>query len=141
MTLYNTQGTFLVNEPFTFNGIEDGRVGTAVTHYGVKNVKSIYGGPDLGNVGFAKTFAADVIQKDGEFIGDATITSVNGSTGISTITSPNPLFPSNVKVNDILAFGGESSTTISYARVTTVGTSDINAVSYTHLTLPTTPYV
>ena len=61
MTLYNTQGTFLVNEPFTFNGIEDGRVGTAITHYGVKNVKSIYGGPDLGDVGFAKTFAADVI--------------------------------------------------------------------------------
>ena len=131
MTLYNTQGTFLVNEPFTFNGIEDGRIGTAVTHYGVKNVKSIYGGPDLGDVGFAKTFAADVIQKDGEFIGDATITSVNGSTGISTITSPNPLFPSNVKVNDILAFGGESSTTISYARVTTVGTSDINVTGIT----------
>ena len=36
-----------------------------------------------------------------------------------------------MKVNDILAFGGESSTTISYARVTTVGTSDINVTGIT----------
>ena len=105
MILYNTQGTFLVNEPFNFNGVEDGRVAIAVTHYGIKDVKSVYGGPDLGDVGFAKTFSADVIQKQGEFLGDATITSVNGSTGLRTITSPNGRFPSNVKVNDLLAFG------------------------------------
>ena len=145
MILYNTQGTFLVNEPFNFNGVEDGRVAIAVTHYGIKDVKSIYGGPDLGDVGFAKTFSADVIQKQGEFLGDATITSVNGTTGLSTITSPNGRFPSNVKVNDLLAFGGVGAAdTSSYVRVTAVGDASVTVTGITTVTgvaignLPTT---
>ena len=145
MVLYNTQGTFLVNEPFEFNGIEDGRVSVALTQYGIKDVKSIYGGPDLGNVGFARTFSADVIQKSSEVIGDATITSVNGSTGLSTITSPNGRFPSNVKVSDILSFGGVgAANTSSFVRVTAVGDASITVTGITTVTgvaignLPTT---
>ena len=46
-----------------FNGIEDSRVAIAITGYGLQDVKSVYGGPDLGNVGFARTFNADTTQE------------------------------------------------------------------------------
>ena len=135
MVLYNTKGTFLVNEPFSFDGVEDGRVAIAITHYGIKDVKSLYAGPDLGDVGFAKTFSADVIQKQGEFLGDATISVVNGTTGLSTITSPNGRFPSNVKVNDLLAFGGVGAAdTTAYARVTAVGDANVTVTGITTVT-------
>ena len=42
-------------KPFIINGIDNNRVAVAVTSHGMQDVKSIYGGPDLGNVGFAKS--------------------------------------------------------------------------------------
>ena len=38
------------NEPFEFNGIPNTRVAVAVTSYGMKDVRSIYGGP-LASIG------------------------------------------------------------------------------------------
>ena len=77
---------------FNFNGIEDSRVAIAITNYGLQDVKSIYGGPDLGNVGFARTFNADTIQEQAFIIGDAKIGARNQTTGISVVTSSNPVF-------------------------------------------------
>ena len=47
ISVYEKTGDFLVNEPFIFNGVEDSRVATAVTSFGMSDVKSIYGGPDI----------------------------------------------------------------------------------------------
>ena len=65
--LYNTNGTFIKNESFTFNGIESDFVAVAVTSYSTSNVKSIYG------VGTGITFSADVVQEQKSFIGIATV--------------------------------------------------------------------
>lgn len=64
-----------------------------MTSFGISNVKSVYGGPDLGNVGFARTFSADTIQADSFNVGIATITAYVAASGESTVVSTNPLFP------------------------------------------------
>ena len=72
LQLYETNGEFVPNEPLTFNGIENSRVSIAVTDFGIRDVKSIFGGPGLtdqnsGDVGFARTFTGDIKLKD-EFV-------------------------------------------------------------------------
>ena len=61
LQVYETNGEFVPNEPLIFNGIENSRVSVAVTDFGIRDVKSIFGGPGLtdqnsGDVGFARTF-------------------------------------------------------------------------------------
>ena len=90
LTLYETSGTFVKNEPFEFNGIENSRVAVAVTSYGMGDVKSLYAGPGIGTIGYAVTFTGDTLQRNEWVIGDSVITEVNGTTGLSTITSGNP---------------------------------------------------
>ena len=56
------------------------------------DVKSLYAGPDLGNVGSAKSFVSDVVQTDQFIFGSANMTGVGtdaSSVSISTITSGN----------------------------------------------------
>ena len=67
--MYETNGEFVPNEPLIFNGIENSRVSVAVTNFGVRDVKSIFGGKGLtdqnsGDVGFARTFTGDVKLRD-----------------------------------------------------------------------------
>ena len=57
VTAYNTKGTFLKGEKLTFNGIDNGRVSTAVTSFGIADVKSLYSA-----VGTGQTFNANVKQ-------------------------------------------------------------------------------
>ena len=68
VTLYDVKGKFIPNESLSFNGIESGLIGVAVTAYGVSDVKSVYG-----KVGAANTFNADVIQTSTGVIGIATV--------------------------------------------------------------------
>lgn len=85
--LYETSGTFVRYEKFAFDGIENGRVATAITAYGLSDIQSVYG-----KVGVGTTFAADVIPSTTSTVGIATVTVVNAS-GESTIISANPQFP------------------------------------------------
>ena len=138
LVLYEKTGSFSQNEPFIFNGIEDSRVATAITAYGLQNVKAIYGGPELGNVGFARTFNADVMQQEEFEIGEAKVGPRDKASGICTITSTNPDFPGEgdlVKVDDLVSFSGPTvnstigaGNTVSVARVTGVSTDYINVV-------------
>jgi hypothetical protein len=68
LTVYNTEGSFIPNESFIFDGIQTGITGIAITSYGTSNVKSIYG-----VVGSGLTFSADVSQYDRYVIGIATV--------------------------------------------------------------------
>ena len=95
LVVYEKNGEFIQNEPFNFNGIEDSRVAVAITGYGLQDVKSIYGGPDLGNVGFARTFNADTIQEKTWIIGDAKIGPRDPASGISTVTATCLLYTSD----------------------------------------------
>ena len=139
LVLYQTEGKFVPNEPFIFDGIEDSRVSVAITSYGLENVKSIYGGPDLGNVGFARTFNADTVQENVWTIGDAKVGPRDTASGISTITATNPLFPGGVlRVNDLLTFSGTAvnstlgaGNTVTTVKVTGISTNYINVTGIT----------
>ena len=100
LQVYETNGDFVPNEPLIFNGIENSRVSVAVTDFGIRDVKSIFGASGLtdqnsGDVGFARTFTGDVKLRDEFIFGSANVTSSTGSggSGISTITSGNEQFP------------------------------------------------
>ncbi len=134
LEIYEKQGDFLKNEPFDFNGESNNRVAVAVTSYGMSDVKQIYGGPELGNVGAAKSFTGDIIQKNHFVYGEAKITEIDDATGICTVTSENELFPGILKVNNILAFGGLGNNEASYGRITEVGLESVKITGVTTVT-------
>jgi len=133
LEVYDKVGEFVVNEPFVVNGIDNNRVAIAITSHGMQDVKSIYGGPDLGDVGArANAFNGDVIQQPIFAFGDANMTSAlgSGAVSISTITSGNQLFPDILKVGDILQFGGLGNNDKSFVGITSINT-DHNQVIVT----------
>ena len=134
LSIYDRSGDLVPNEPLIINGEENSRIALAVTSFGISDVKSLYAGPNLGNVGSAKSFVADVVQEDLFNFGNATITVVDGTTGLSTITCGNPLFPSRLKVGNLLSFGGLDNDLKSMVRITEVGTSSISVTGVATVT-------
>ena len=125
LTLYGVNGEFIVEEPLLFPGKnEDGtsvsRVVTAVDVESINDVKSIFG-----KVGGGNTFAADVMQSVGSFIGIGSITAA--SSGFSTITSTNDRFPGTlVSVNNLIKFSNTAqSDDPTFGQVTAVGTNTV----------------
>ena len=119
LVLYETSGNFIPNESLTFNGILDnGRVSTAVTSYGISDIKSVYG-----IVGSASTFTADTIQSTAYSVGIATISIYSGGIGgISTVTSSNPQFPGTIiKPGNLVQYTDSTLPNKVYARVVSVG--------------------
>ena len=139
LTLYETTGKFITNEPFVIDGVNNNRVSIAVTSYGISDVKSVFNN----YTGTAVTFSADVIQSDLVSIGIATITGVSGS--ISTIRSTNKLFPGEINVGNLLSYTNSNGGTDdpSYAKVVSVGSSHCTVEAVTTVsgindgTLPT----
>ena len=125
ITLYDTKGTFLKNESFSFDEIDSGLVSIAVTSYGISDIKSVYG-----NVGTGKTFTADVIQSTKNFIGNATVTS--NLAGVSTVTALN--IPNNVKVNDLISYTDSTLTLPVLGRVSNTSELSSNKISITGVT-------
>ena len=117
LVLYETNGNFVPNESLTFNGIANGRVSTAVTSYGISDIKSVYG-----IVGSASTFTADAIQSTGYTVGLATISTYIG--GISTIASSNSQFPGTIiKPGNLVQYTDSTLPDKVYARVVSVGST------------------
>ena len=128
LTLYDKSGELVPNEPIIINGEENSRIALAVTSFGMADVKSLYAGPDLGNVGSAKSFVSDVVQADQFIFGSANMTGVGtdgSSVSISTITSGNEQFPGKLKVGNILKFGGLGNNLKSLVRITQVNADNI----------------
>ena len=129
LEVYETKGEFLQNEPFLFNGIENSRVAVAVTSYGMKDVKQVYAGAQLGDKAPAgiTTFAGNVITRAKVNFGNSRLTSAAGSgaVSISTVTSESPIFPGNLKVNDILRFGGIGNIEPTMCRITQVNAANV----------------
>ena len=136
ITVYNTEGSFIPNESFIFNGSSVGLVGVAVTANNSSNVKSVHGTVSAGT-----TFSSDIIQSARYPIGIATISAIDA--GISTVTSINPLFPGNlIRENDLLRYTDSSLGSPVFARVTEVGSNSVKVaqvetvVGVTSSTLP-----
>jgi len=134
LVVYEKSGEFITNEPFEINGISNNRVATAITSFGMQDVKSVYGGPDLGNVGFAKTFNGDIIQRPVIDFGNAQFTAKTPQTGLCTVTSESSLFPGTLKVGNILSFGGLGNNVPSFARVVKVNVNDVHVTGVTTVT-------
>jgi len=100
LTVYEKFGNFIENEALIFNGINDGRIATSIKEKSLSQVKSVYGTTN-GTIGI-NTFSADIIQTPVFNIGISTISA--SSSGISTIRSVNPLFPSNLVEGDLLSY-------------------------------------
>ena len=128
LTVYEKTGEFITNESFTIDGIANGRVATAITSYGISDVKSVYG-----TVGSGSTFTADVLQSTAFFVGISTISTI--SSGISTVTSPNILFPGNiVKKDNLISYSDTSLSDPVFAKVVSVGTTTITISGVTTVT-------
>ena len=138
LTVYGSEGSFVVNERLIFNGIDNGRIAIAITEHGISDVKSVYGmnGYDgsPSSVG-VNTFSADVIQSTKFAVGIATISPLSG--GVSTVRSNNPSFPGSlVKENDLIEYtdnttGGLLTEDPIIARVVSVGTTHVDIESIT----------
>jgi len=125
LTLYEVTGDFINEEPLLFPGKnQDGtsvsRIITAIDVKSINDVKSVFG-----KVGGGNTFAADVIQSVGSFIGIGSITAA--SSGLSTITSTNELFPGTlVGVDNLVKFSNTAQSDYpTYGQVTAVGTNTV----------------
>ena len=137
VTLYETQGEFIKNEPLFFDGILDGRIAIAATTHGIGDVKSVFGTTD-GTTGI-HTFSADTVQSVALDVGVARITPRDQG-GISTVTSTNPLFPGTaIKLNSLIQYSdlasvvGDDNDPIA-GRVVSVGSSHIEFVGVATVT-------
>ena len=100
VTAYNTKGTFLRGEKLVFNGIDDGRISTAVTSYGIADARSLYS-----SVGAGQTFNANVKQYPKTSFPSVTISEKSGTApGISTVVSNGAEFLNTVKPGDLVQF-------------------------------------
>jgi hypothetical protein len=119
LTVYEKKGEFITNESFTIDGIANGRVATAITSYGISDVKSVYG-----VVGSGSTFTADVLQSTALFVGLATISPLLYDSNVNilgtNITSTVGVGSTNIFVN--------STSGVSVGSSISIGTSITNAV-------------
>jgi hypothetical protein len=99
LKLYSTKGSFIVGESFSFDGVENGRVATAITSFGVGDVKSIYGFVSAGG-----TFNADTTQVNKINLGEATIGQVDGITETSIVTIPNLDYSQIIKKGGLVSY-------------------------------------
>lgn len=97
LTAYETSGNFSLGEQLIFDSVEETRVVTSVKNYSISDVKSVYG-----VVGSESIFNADTKLSNSILVGSANIS--KQSSGISTVSSPNFIFISNVTEGDIISY-------------------------------------
>ena len=129
VSLYEVEGDFIPNEALVFNGLNDGRIATAVTTYSLSDVKSVFGSND--RLTGINTFAADVVQTPVIAVGVATISAASG--GVSTVRSTSSALPGLFKVGDLVEYTNTALTLtdISVARVSSVGIDSIGLSAVT----------
>jgi hypothetical protein len=119
ITLYDTKGNFSRNESLIFDGLGFGYVATAITSYGISDVKSVYG-----LVGSGSTFSGDTLQSIKFDIGIASISPE--SSGISTLTSPISSFPGNlVREGNLITYSDTLLSDPVYAKIISVSSNSI----------------
>ena len=145
ITVYDQKGKFIKNEVLIFrSGISTqvttiNRVATAITSFGISDVKSVYsntgigGGTNGDNIVGINTFSANIVQSTLSTIGSASISGFSG--GISTVTSANTLFPGQIKENNLVEYSDTSSSNDPIlARVVGVTTSEVTIAGVTTVT-------
>ena len=113
LQIYETEGSFIPSESLIFDGVQDGRISTGITAYGISDVKAVYveGVARDPRQGPWQDFSGDVVQRDIKVIGIASITAEyewDGGgplSGICTVTVP-AKYPVNefFKAGDLVKF-------------------------------------
>ena len=128
LTAYGVDGNFFKGERLLFNGVlDDARFVTDDTNYQLSDVKSVFG-----IVGTAATFTADTVQSQVYNFGSASVSPQSGnSSRISVPVDPGFSFVGIVTVGNLVRFSRPSLDTVSFARVTGVGRTNITVSGVT----------
>jgi hypothetical protein len=120
LTILRNSGEFLNGESLSFNEIDSGIIGIAVTNYKDSDVKSVFG-----QVSTGVTFSADTVLDIKKTFGLKTANISASSGGISTVTVSGldfdlskTLFPGN-----IIGYSNGSSSVETYNKISGVGTN------------------
>jgi len=126
LTAYEVQGNFFIGENIIFNGVVDNsRFVTGVKNYEISDVQSVYG-----IVGTGGTFTADLVPKNVQTIGIASI-SARSSSGISTVTSPGVNFVGIATVGNLVRYSVPTNSDPTIARITAVTSGSLTIVGVT----------
>lgn len=125
--LYSINGRFLFGEELLFNGAESNRIITSITTYEVGDVKSVYS--DQNGI-----FSGDILQNEEINIGQVSITPIDASTGVSTVTKIDYDFNKTFKVNNTVSFSSLSSNFKNISKVTSVSETQLEIVGLTTIT-------
>ena len=133
MTCYEVSGTFINNESLRFDTDKEiNRIAVAVTSYSLNDVESVYATNN--GVSGINTFSADVVPTTLLNIGIGTISPKSGASGISTIISPNNIFPSNplIRKDSLIQFDSPLAPDLpTRSRIVSVGSSHITVEQIT----------
>ena len=105
---------------------EINRIAVAVTSYSLNDVESVYATNN--GVSGINTFSADVVPTTLLNIGIGTISPKSGASGISTIISPNNIFPSNtlIRKDSLIQYDSPLAPDLpTRSRIVSVGSSHI----------------
>ena len=110
ITLSQTSGQFILDEPIIINDVQDGRIITAVTEFDLADVKSVR------STGGGRTFSADVVLEPVKnFAGKGFNITTAGA-----VTSGSTGWTKNFKVGDIIAYNLSGITDTVFNRVSAV---------------------
>jgi hypothetical protein len=120
LTILRSSGEFLNNENISFNEINSGTIGIAVTNYKDSDVKSVFG-----QVSTGVTFAADTILDVKKNFGLKSVSIGTSVGGISTASISGVELDLNriLSSGNIISYTNPGDTIETYARISGVGTN------------------
>ena len=127
LTLHQTAGKFIQDEAIIVDGIDNGRIITKVTEFGINDIRSIR--QEVG----VQTFSGDTILEPRIQYGGQSFNFTAAAGGKSTVTSTSSAWTVGIQTGDIIQYNNPSITGTVFNRVKTVsptGTSiEVEAVA------------
>ena len=127
LTLHQTAGQFLVDESITVDGIDNGRIITKVTEFGINDIHSVR--QEVG----VQTFSADTVLEPRLVFGGQSFNFTAAAASKSTVSSSSNAWAAGISTGDIIQYNRSGITGTVFNRVKTVsatGTSiEVEAVA------------
>ena len=135
LTLHQTAGQFIQDESITVDGIDNGRIITKVTEFGINDIHSIR--QEVG----VQTFSADTILEPRLNFGGQSFNFSATSGGKSTVTSTSNAWTVGIQTGDIIQFSNDGTVLNRVKTVSPTGTSiEVEAVASVYLVCAMEPY-
>jgi len=119
ITLYQVSGSFKKDEQIQINGIDNGRIITDVRDYDLSDVHQIVANEGIAGIG---TFSADPILNNQFLLAEpATQFTISANSGgISTVSTSNQTFLTQLKIGDIVSYTKQGQTIPTYNAIGTI---------------------